>query len=160
MQCEARRSLPRSIHTVIKIPAFMCQVVFGSARLLAEREAGDRTCNPARKMVPSGLPTPVTAQRPVTLTSPWPSLPPRVDNYSWLRDDSRTDPDVLAHLVRLTHRFLRGSLPLCCVCKPILNSSLYSHACFQCERACLRCLVSWATLKTLRPLLGDLESTN
>ena len=85
---------------------FLCQVVLGSARLLAEPEAGHRLCNPAREMVPFGLPTPVTAQHPVTLASPWPSLPPRIDNYTWLRDNSRSDPDVLAHLVWPPHLFL------------------------------------------------------
>ena len=84
----------------------MFQVALGLARLLAEPEAGGHTGNPAREMVPSGLPTPVTAQHPVTLASPWPSLPRRNSNITWLRDDSREDPDVLAHLVRRPHRLV------------------------------------------------------
>ena len=94
---------PFQVHAVLLyVTSFFFQVALGSGRLLAEPEAGARPCNPARQMVPSGLPTPVAAQHPVTLASPWPSLPPRVDNYAWLRDDSRSDPDVLAHLVRST----------------------------------------------------------
>ena len=74
-------------------------MLLSSARLFSGLHFDSSICNPASTLVPTGTTAPNTDRRPVTLESPWPSLPPRIDNYNWLRDDSRASPKVLAHLV-------------------------------------------------------------
>jgi len=85
-------------HRPVTVPR---QVALASARLLPQPAASTGVCNPAHDLVPAGVTPPRAQQRPTTLSSPWPALlPARVDDYAWLRDDSRTDRAVLAHLVR------------------------------------------------------------
>lgn len=48
----------------------------------------------------AGVPAPVTPKHPELLhaNASWADVPPRTDDYAWLRDDARNDSAVLSHL--------------------------------------------------------------
>lgn len=61
---------------------------------------------PAAKLTPPGMPPPVAAQYPHPVSGP---RGVRVDPYFWLRDDSRSRPEVLDHL-RAEQDYLAAAL--------------------------------------------------
>ncbi len=52
-----------------------------------------------------GLQAPVAQSRPQRIQGTW--GPPREDDYAWLRDDARTNPDVLTYLAEASQRSMR-----------------------------------------------------
>ncbi len=80
---------------------FLASATLGLTILLAAcaHAPSPRSDNSKEVTVPPSSQPPIAAIRPHTVASP---NGDRIDNYYWMRDDSRADPDVLAHLTAET----------------------------------------------------------